>query len=70
MTVLPSCAGDWEAAQRREDAAPAAEDAEDVFGEFEDIETGACAYLPVCYTALPTHIQDTWTCKKVQILCL
>jgi hypothetical protein len=34
-------AGDWEAAQRREDAAPGAEgDEHEVFGDFEDVETG------------------------------
>lgn len=35
-----SGAGDWEAAQRREDAEPGADDGDDAFGEFEDIETG------------------------------
>ena len=34
-------AGDWDAAQRRDAVAPGAEDDEgDMFGDFEDVETG------------------------------
>lgn len=62
-TRLTVIAGDWEAAQRREEAEPGAEDDEDeVFGDFEDVETGKLSslLLVLSYVWVAVYRFATW----------
>ena len=45
MASFLTSPGDWDAAQRRADATPGAGSDDEVFGDFEDIETGAAVQL-------------------------
>ena len=60
------CAGDWDAAGKRDAARPSAADKEDedAFGEFEDLETGLLqlSYMP----CMPFVVH--WCCNMHHLL--